>query len=130
MNNTAEAYDQTKKGHIIGYIHFANNFSKSLAHVRDYNIFSDSGSIINRDINICMDDSKLFLSQYMQIMLYNIYQNFSEIFMPTCNFSKKFGSVPIQFSPIFNDFDTSFQHFITPGFILLYVCIFEIDTHM
>lgn len=50
-----EAYAAAKKAKIIGFIHFAENFTESIANIRDEGRYADDGSFINTDIEIRLD---------------------------------------------------------------------------
>lgn len=50
-----EAYAAAKKAKIIGFIHFAENFTESLSDIRDEGRHADEGSFLNTDIEIRLD---------------------------------------------------------------------------
>lgn len=82
-------------------------------------ILADGGSFRNREINIRMDSSNIFVAGQMENNLYDIYERFSKKLMVACRRPKKLDKIPMVFKPLFGNFDTSYQQFLAPGILLL-----------
>lgn len=115
-----EAYADAKRGKIIGFIHFAPNFTESLNTLQTLGREADSGSVDNSRINFRMDQSDLQLTFYMQLTFYQIYKDFVQNMMGDCNLPIKLGTIPVSFEqPIYGDFKNDFKQSMAPPMIMV-----------
>lgn len=115
-----DAFDDAKRGKIIGFMYFARNFTESLDMVQTNGRFSDDGSADNSRIQIYMDQSDLQLTFFLQSKFYQIYKNFTQHMMSECNLPIKLGNVPVNFeTPIYGSYDTDFKHSMAPPMIMV-----------
>lgn len=115
-----EAYHDAKKGKIIGFMHFASNFTESLNTVQTSGRFTDDGSATNSKIDIRMDQSDLQLTFFLQARFYMLYKRFTEHLMSDCHLPLKLGTVPVTFEPpIYGNFDNDFKQSMAPPMIMV-----------
>jgi ABC-2 family transporter protein len=115
-----EAYDDAKKGKIIGFVHFARNFTESLDAVQTLGKSADDGSAENSRIVIRMDQSDLQLTFFMQARFYQTYKQFAENMMSDCQLPIRLGNIPVSFEePIYGSFDADFKHSMAPPMIMV-----------
>lgn len=115
-----EAYDDAKRGKIIGFMYFARNFTEALDMVQTNGRFSDDGSADNSKIQIYMDQSDLQLTFFLQSKFYQIYKNFTQHMMNDCKLPIKLGNIPVSFeTPIYGSYDTDFKHSMAPPMIMV-----------
>lgn len=115
-----EAYKDAKKGKIIGFIHFAKNFTESLNTVQTEGRATDDASVANSRIDVRMDQSDLQLTFFLQARFYQLYKQFSQNFMADCGLPLKLGTIPISFEPpIYGNFDNDFKQSMAPPMIMV-----------
>lgn len=120
-----DAFKDAKRGKIIGFMHFARNFTEALDAVQREGRFSDDGSADNSRIQIFMDQSDLQLTFFLQSKFYQIYKNFTQHMMADCNLPIKLGNVPVNFeTPIYGSYDTDFKNSMAPPMVSLKTKIF------
>ncbi|GAB0099833.1 ABC transporter G family member 20 [Sergentomyia squamirostris] len=114
-----EAQDAAKKGKITGYIHFARNFTESIAEIRDDGRYATNESFYTSEIQIFMDMTDQQISFFLERKLRSTYIRFSENLMADCDFPLALGNIPIHFyEPIFGKAEGEFKEFIAPGIIM------------
>lgn len=115
-----EAFEAAKKGKIIGFIHFAINFTESLDAVRAQGRSADDGSADNSRITIRMDQSDLQITFFLQLKFYQIYKDFSQGIAGDCNLPIRVGNIPVSFEePIYGSYSTDFKHSMAPPMIMV-----------
>lgn len=123
-----EAFLDAKKGKIIGFMYFANNFTESLDTVQKEGRSADDGSADNSKIQIFMDQSDLQLTFFLQSKFYQIFKNFTQHMMADCNLPIKLGNVPVNFEqPIYGSYDTDFKHSMAPPMVSLKELLLTVD---
>ncbi|KAG4079241.1 hypothetical protein HA402_006964 [Bradysia odoriphaga] len=114
-----EAYKEAREASIIGFIHFASNFTESIAQIRDEGRSADDGSFINSEIQIRLDMSNQQVAYFLERKLREIYGDFAQNLMVDCELPKALGSIPIRFeTPIYGAFDTPYKDYAAPGVIM------------
>jgi hypothetical protein len=113
-----EAFSDAKKGKIIGFVHFYKNFTESLDLVQTEGRSADDGSADASRIEIFMDQSDLQLTFFLQSKFYQIYKDFAQNMMRSCNLPIKLGNVPVNFeTPIYGSYDTDFKNSMAPPMV-------------
>lgn len=117
-----EAYEDAKKGNIIGIIEFAPNFTASLVDVHENRNQAEPGSRVNRKIGITMDQTNQQLTFFLQRNLYNVYKNYSENMLGDCNLPRKLDNIPIDFlGPIYGEYEADFKQTMAPAMIMVMI---------
>lgn len=113
-----EAFVDAKKGKIIGFMYFAQNFTESLDTVQQFGRYSDDGSADNSKIQLFMDQSDLQLTFFLQAKFYQTYKQFTQNMMADCKLPVKLGNVPVNFeTPIYGSYDTDFKNSMAPPMV-------------
>ncbi|KAG5674743.1 hypothetical protein PVAND_004694 [Polypedilum vanderplanki] len=116
------AYQDAKKGKVMGVIYFAKNFTQSMADIRDEGRFANEGSFFNAEIQIFMDKSDQQLTFFLEKKLRQTYQEFAQSLMADCNYPVKLGNIPIDFEqPIYGSYDGVYTDYIAPGVVMTMV---------
>lgn len=114
-----DAYRDARKGHIIGFIAFAANFSESLNFLH-YKEEVDMQTRKNSIISVYLDQTNQQLTFFLQRRLYDVYKNYSQNVLVDCGLPKQLDNIPIQFlKPIYGSYDNDFKHSMVPAFIML-----------
>lgn len=114
-----EAHKEARQATIIGYIHFASNFTESVSLIRDEGRNADDGSFINSEIKIHLDMSNQQVAYFLERKLREVYGDFAQELMVDCELPKALGSIPIRFeTPVFGAFDTPYKQYAAPGVIM------------
>lgn len=104
---------------IIGFIHFASNFTESIVQIRDDGRDADDGSFLNSEIQIRLDMSNQQVAYFLERKLREIYGDFAQNLMMDCELPKSLGSIPVRFeTPIYGAFDTPYKDYAAPGVIM------------
>jgi hypothetical protein len=115
----AEAYHEVERGKIIGFIHFASNFTQSLVDIRDNLYNANPGSFDSGDISVYLDNSDQQITFFLERKLRELYQTFAQSVMEDCNYPKQLGTIPIQFmTPVYGHMDAEFQEYMAPGVVM------------
>lgn len=115
----AEAYADAHQAKIIGYVHFASNFTDSLAEIRDEGRHASVGSFEMGEIRIRLDNSNQQISYFLERRLREIYGEFAQDLMSDCEFPKKLSSIPVRFeTPIFGSFNVEYKQYAAPGVVM------------
>lgn len=114
-----EAYAAARKGHIIGIIRFAPNFTESLSDIHANGRKADNGSFESTDIEIFLDMSDQQITFFLQRNLLLTFKEFAESLMSDCGYPKALGTVPITFmEPVYGNMDEEFTEFMAPGVVM------------
>jgi hypothetical protein len=114
-----EAYRDARKGKVMGVIYFAENFTQSMAELRDEGRYASEGSFQNAEIQIFMDKSDQQLTFFLEKRLSETYKEFTEKLMADCKFPIKLGNIPIGFEkPIYGSYDGVYTDYIAPGIVM------------
>lgn len=116
------AYEDARKGEIIGIIEFPTNFTASLVDVHENRNNAEPGSRINKRIGITMDQTNQQLTFFLQRNLYNVYKNYSENMLGECNLPRKLDNIPIEFlGPIYGEYEADFKQTMAPAMIMVMI---------
>lgn len=114
------AYEDAKKGKIIGFLTMAQNFTPAVQAVQDAGRFGDDGSAEASRINFHLDQSDIQITLFLQARIYQIYQKFSQSLLSDCQLPLRLGSSPISFEkPVYGSFTTDFKHSMAPPMIMV-----------
>ncbi|XP_058116541.1 ABC transporter G family member 20 [Anopheles ziemanni] len=114
-----DAYRDARKGKIVGFIHFAENFTESLQDVRDNVREADDGSFLTSEIKVHLDKSDQQITFFLEKKLLQTYREFAESLMSDCRLSTQLANIPITFeTPIYGTFDEEFTDFMAPGVVM------------
>lgn len=118
-DNEADAYSDAHAAKIIGYIHFAPNFTQSLVEIRDDGRRASDGSFEGREVKIRLDNSNQQISYFLERRLREIYRDFAEDLMVDCEYPKKLSNIPVYFeTPVYGSFDVEYKQYAAPGTIM------------
>lgn len=113
------AYQDARQAKIIGYVHFANNFTESLADIRDEGRSASIGSFAGSEIRIRLDNSNQQISYFLERRLREIYGDFAQHLMRDCELPEKLSSIPIRFeTPVFGSFNVEYKQYAAPGVVM------------
>lgn len=112
-----EAYEDVKRGKLIGLIHIPINFTSTMTPLNDVEDFTGNQSN-SGEIQIFLDQSDRQITFFLQQRLFDIYEFFMENLMRDCGKSKKIGSTPIQINAMFGTMQDEMQRTMTPGWNL------------
>lgn len=119
FKNVDEAYKAAREASIIGYIHFAENFTESISQIRDDGRQAEPGSFENSEIQIRLDNSNQQVSFFLERKLRELYGDFAQNLMADCDLPRKLGSIPVRFeTPVFGSFDAEFKQYAAPGVVM------------
>lgn len=119
FDSTNEAYAEAKKANIIGYVHFASNFTESIKDILDNNRDALSQSFDNREIQVRLDMSNQQVAFFLERKLREAYGAFAQNLMADCELPRALASIPINFKkPVYSSFDADFQEYAAPGVIM------------
>lgn len=119
FNSTDEAYAAAKKASIIGYIHFAANFTESITDILEHSRDALEESFDYREIRVRLDMSNQQVAFFVERKLRETYSTFAQDLMTDCNLPAQLGTIPIRFhTPVFSSFDAPFQEYAAPGVIM------------
>lgn len=120
-----EAYAEAKKANIIGFIHFASNFTESIKDLLDNNRDALNGSFENREIQVRLDMSNQQVAFFLERKLREAYGAFAQNLMSDCGLPRALATIPINFKkPVYSSFDADFQEYAAPGVIMTYVILY------
>lgn len=118
-NDEATAYADARQALIIGFVHFASNFTESLADIRDEGRQAGIGSFESGEIRIRLDNSNQQISYFLERRLREIYGDFAQNLMSDCDLPKKLSSIPVRFEkPVYGDFNVEFKQYAAPGVVM------------
>lgn len=89
-----KAIEDARVGKIIGFLHFASNFSDSIQTRRDEGEHTDDGSFENSEIKVYLDKSNYQLTFFLEKKLFQTYQKFAEDLMTNCRLPMKLANIP------------------------------------
>jgi hypothetical protein len=113
------AYQDARKGKVMGVIYFASNFTQSMADIRDEGRYASEGSFYNAEIQIFMDKSDQQLTFFLEKKLRQTYMEFAQELMADCKYPVKLGNIPIDFAqPIYGSYDGVYTDYIAPGVVM------------
>lgn len=119
FDSVEEAYAEARHAHIIGYIHFAENYTESVADIHEKGQKIDDGTIETAAILIRLDNSNQQVSYFVERKLREIYGDFSKELMTDCQRPEKLGTLPVRFEkPIYGSFDAEFKQYAAPGVVM------------
>lgn len=114
-----EAYAEARKGHIVGIIRFAANFTESLSDIHANGRKADNGSFDSTDIEIYLDKSDQQITFFLERNLRVTFKDFAQSLMTDCGYPKALGTVPITFmEPVYGSLDEEFTEFMAPGVVM------------
>lgn len=119
FDSTEEAYIESKKANIIGFVHFAPNFTESIKDILDNSREALPGSFEKREIQVRLDMSNQQVAFFLERKLHEAYRTFAQNLMADCELPKALASIPVRFEhPIYSSFDADFQEYAAPGVIM------------
>ncbi|XP_076175367.1 ABC transporter G family member 23 [Ptiloglossa arizonensis] len=122
-----EARNAVARGRAWAAIYFPANYSDSLAARFEEGKDADDWSIAYANMEIVMDMSNQQISQLLQRSLYKSYEEFAQDVTVTCNYSKKYANIPLNFhTPIYGPEEPNFTDFVAPGVILTIIFFLSI----
>lgn len=115
------AYAESKKANIIGFIHFAPNFTDSMKDILDNARYAQNNSFDDREIKVRLDMSNQQVAYFLERKLREAYGAFAQKLMVDCELPKALASIPVRFEkPVYSSFDADFQEYAAPGVIMTY----------
>lgn len=118
-DNEATAYADARQALIIGYVHFAPNFTESLSEIRDEGRQAGIGSFESGEIRIRLDNSNQQISYFLERRLREIYGEFAQNLMGDCDLPKKLSSIPVRFeTPVYGAFNVEYKQYAAPGVVM------------
>lgn len=115
----ADAYRDAHAAKIIGYVHFARNFTASLVDIRDEGRRAKQGSFDGREVKIRLDNSNQQISYFLERRLREVYRDFAEDMMTDCEYPAKLSNIPVRFeTPVFGSFDVEYKQYAAPGVVM------------
>ncbi|XP_055325391.1 ABC transporter G family member 23 [Sitodiplosis mosellana] len=122
FNSKEEAYAEAKKANIIGFVHFASNFTESIKDILDNNRDARNGSFESREIQVRLDMSNQQVAFFLERKLRETYGEFAQKLMIDCELPRALATIPINFKkPVYSSFDADFQEYAAPGVIMTMV---------
>lgn len=119
FNTKEEAYAEARKANIIGYVHFASNFTESIKDLLDNNGDALPESFDYREIQVRLDMSNQQVAFFLERKLREAYGAFAQNLMTACGLPRALASIPINFKkPVYSSFDADFQEYAAPGVIM------------
>lgn len=114
-NSFDQAFQDAKKGKLIGVIAIKANFSNAL---KERIINYDENAIESSEISVYLDQSDLQITTFLQSRLYKAFQRFNKKLLKGCNHNEKVGEFPLKFeTPIYGTFDGDFKISMMPVFL-------------
>jgi ABC-type multidrug transport system permease subunit len=117
-----EAFNDAKKGKIVGLIHFAMNFSRATNVINEKSNAIDSATFENGAIKIHLDQSDTQVTLFMKTNLYAAYKRYTQSIATACGYSMKLFNIPLEFAePIYGSFDPNLKvSKLTPFTMLMF----------
>lgn len=107
------------KANIIGYVHFASNFTESIKDLLDNNGDALPESFDYREIQVRLDMSNQQVAFFLERKLREAYGAFAQNLMTACGLPRALASIPINFQkPVYSSFEADFQEYAAPGVIM------------
>lgn len=118
-NTKDEAYENAKRGHVIGFIYFAPNFTESIQDTLDNGKDARNGSFETREIQVQLDMSNQQNAYFLERKLREAYGEFAQKLMADCELPTRLATIPVNFQkPVYSSFDADFQEYAAPGVIM------------
>ena len=115
-SNQRKAFDDVKKGKIIGFISFARNFSSDFFMFRNHNQITFQGS---GTIQVHLDNTDLQIVSYLQKNIIKIYHNFIDRLAVSCRKSRGVGNItPMIFQTFHGSMFDEFKRSMVPGLLM------------
>lgn len=119
FSSKEEAYAEAKQANIIGFVHFASNFTESIKDILDNNRDAMNGSFENREIQVRLDMSNQQVAFFLERKLREAYGEFAQKLMLDCELPRALATIPINFKkPVYSSFEADFQEYAAPGVIM------------
>lgn len=112
-----EAYDDVKRGKLIGLINFPKNFTSSLRPLSEWEDLVEEYSA-SGEIQIYLDQSDRQITFFLKQRLYATFEHFIENLMQDCGKARKVGSFPIQIETVYGSLKDEMRRSMTPGIII------------
>lgn len=139
-NTFEEAYEDAKRGKVIGVIEFETFVREATTETYDYSDLSEETTEqettrsaelsevsdeeiispnIDRRIKIFMDQSDLQLTVFIQKGIITAYESYSEKLLTSCNKPRKLLSSPMNFEqPIYGSFTSEQKNYMMPSSLI------------
>lgn len=115
-----DAYDDAKRGNVIGIIEFEINFTESWSKVHVSHQSVEDITLSNSQIKIHLDKTNQQLTQFLQGKIFEVYKKFAETMMLACHLPRNLNNLPIAFlKPIYGSYDSDFKQSMAPVMIML-----------
>lgn len=119
FNSVEEAYAESKKANIIGFIYFAPNFTDAIRDTLNNARYAENSSFADREIQVRLDMSNQQVAFFLERKLREAYGSFAQKLMTDCQLPKALASIPVNFQkPVYSSFDADFQEYAAPGVIM------------
>lgn len=123
-SSTEEAYQDVKKGHIVGYLHFKPNFTRAIDEILGDGRVASDETFDQRELTVRMDKSDQQITYFLERRLLDTFHDFAEQLMVDCKFPKNLVNVPVNFVGTFHGtLNDEYTDFVAPGIIMTYVSI-------
>lgn len=115
----AAAYAEAKKANIIGFVHFAENFTEAINDIQINGRDANVGSFENGEISIRLDMSNQQVAYFLERKLREFFGDFAKKLMVDCGYPEALGTIPVHFEdPVYSTFDTEFKEYAAPGVVM------------
>lgn len=119
FDTVEEAYAESRKANIIGFIHFAPNFTEAVKDTLDNAERAQDSSFTDREIQVRLDMSNQQIAYFLERKLREAYGAFAQNLMSDCGLPRALASIPVNFKkPVYSSFDADFQEYAAPGVIM------------
>lgn len=119
FDTVEEAYAESRKANIIGFIYFAPNFTDAIKDTLDNARNALNSSFVDREIQVRLDMSNQQVAYFLERKLREAYGSFAQKLMTDCELPKALATIPVNFQkPVYSSFDADFQEYAAPGVIM------------
>lgn len=115
-DSVAKAYRESRKANVIGFIHFASNFTKAFKDIMDNGRDAMNSSFVDREIRVRLDFSNQPVVEFLRHKLYEAYSTFAQNLMTDCGLSKALASTPVT---VHQQFKIDRREYVAIGFLLM-----------
>jgi hypothetical protein len=112
--NFSEAYEDVRKGVIVGLINFPANFTSSMKPLNEWEDFLGNYTS-NGEIQVYLDQSDRQITFFLKQNIFDTFEEFLKNLMRDCGKSMKVGSLPIQINTMFGSLNDEMRRSMTPG---------------
>lgn len=111
------AYEDVKRGKLIGLINFPKNFTSSMRPLNELEDLVEEYSP-DGEIQIYLDQSDRQITFFLKQRLFETFESFVETLMQDCGKARKVGRIPIQIDTIHGSLKDELRRSMTPGIII------------